>query len=119
MKIKDRGADPTQGATLAESLEAKFNKNNINIHEEMDKTLEVQQTIPLGLLDGQEEKVRDIMENERQMLANLNLPGKDRNLMPPIPTKSQRAREFENPGFYPFCTLPVNDAERMLLLKQF
>ena len=52
LKIKDRGADPTQGASLAESLEAKFNKNNLNIHEEMDKTLEVQQTIPLGLLDG-------------------------------------------------------------------
>lgn len=39
--------------------------------------------------------------------------------MPSIPTKSQRLRDSENPGFYPFCTLPITDAERMLLLKQF
>ena len=49
----------------------------------------------------------------------MNLPGKDRYLMPAIPTKSSRQRHAENPGFYPFCTLPITDAERMLLLKQF
>ena len=39
--------------------------------------------------------------------------------MPAIPTKSNRQRSAENPSFYPFCTLPITDAERMLLLKQF
>lgn len=53
-----------------------------------------------------------------EVLKNLNLPGKDRHLMPGIPAKSKRARDAENPGFYPFCTLPIADAERMLLLKQ-
>ena len=48
----------------------------------------------------------------------MNLPGKDRNLMPAIPAKSKRSRDSEVPGFYPFCTLPIEDAERMLKLKQ-
>lgn len=60
-----------------------------------------------------------IQSREREVLKNLNLPGKERYLMPAIPTKSQRQRDSENPGFYPFCTLPITDAERMLLLKQF
>ena len=57
--------------------------------------------------------------NDLAWTKNLNLPGKDRHLMPAIPTKSGRVRDAENPGFYPFCTLPITDAERMLLLKQF
>lgn len=60
-----------------------------------------------------------ISDREREVLKNLNLPGKDRYLMPAISTKSKRTRDSENPGFYPFCTLPITDAERMLLLKQF
>jgi hypothetical protein len=34
--------------------------------------------------------------------------------MPTIPNQSLRQREAENPSFYPFCTLPVDEAERML-----
>ena len=38
--------------------------------------------------------------------------------MPAIATKSKRIRDAESPGLYPFCTLPIVDAERMLMLKQ-
>jgi len=37
--------------------------------------------------------------------------------MPDVPSKSQRLRNFENPQFYPFSTLPIEDAERTMQLK--
>jgi hypothetical protein len=40
------------------------------------------------------------------------LPGKDRYLMPDVPSKSIRLRDAEKPSVYPFSTLPVDDAER-------
>ena len=39
--------------------------------------------------------------------------------MPKIPNQSFRVREAENTAFYPFCTLPVDEAERMLQLRAF
>lgn len=40
-------------------------------------------------------------------------------MMPAVPQKSLRLRNYENPQFYPFCTLPVEDAERTMQLKAF
>ena len=37
--------------------------------------------------------------------------------MPTIPAKSKRARDSENPQFYPFCTLSHDEAERVLMLR--
>jgi hypothetical protein len=37
--------------------------------------------------------------------------------MPSIPSKSKRARESENPNFYPFCTLSYESTERVMLLR--
>lgn len=118
LKLKDKGGDPIQSASLAETLSSRHNRG-LEIHEENDKTLEVQQSLPLSLVEKEAQRVKQISEREREVLKNLNLPGKDRYLMPAIPTKSKRNRDAENPGFYPFCTLPITDAERMLLLKQF
>lgn len=56
---------------------------------------------------------------EKNAALNLVLPGKDRHLMPTVPAKSKRIRDFENPMFYPFSTLPIEDAERTMQLKQF
>lgn len=39
--------------------------------------------------------------------------------MPEYPTKSKRLRDFEKPSMYPFSTLPIDDVERGLVLKQF
>ena len=39
--------------------------------------------------------------------------------MPDVPSKSLRLRNYENPQFYPFSTLPVEDAERTMQLKAF
>ena len=118
LKLKDRGPDPVEGRSIAETLESRHNRG-IQIHEEHDKTLEVQQSLPLSLVEKESSRVAAISQRERAVLENLSLPGKERYLMPAIPTKSGRQRQAENPGFYPFCTLPITDAERMLLLKQF
>ena len=118
LKLKDRGPDPVEEKSLAETLGSRHNRG-IEIHEENDKTLEVKQSLPLQLVEKEAQRVNQISVREREVLKNLNLPGKERHLMPAIPTKSQRLRSSENPGFYPFCTLPISDAERMLLLKQF
>jgi hypothetical protein len=40
-------------------------------------------------------------------------------MMPSIPDKSKRRRDADNPAFYPFCTLPQDEAERMLELRDF
>ncbi len=37
--------------------------------------------------------------------------------MPENPQKSKRLRDYENPQFYPFSTLPIEDAERTLQLR--
>ena len=118
LKLKDRGPDPIEEKSLADTLSGRHNRR-IEIHEENDKTLTVQQTIPLSLVEKEAVRLAQISQRERDTLKNLNLPGKDRYLMPAIPTKSARVRNCDNPGFYPFCTLPITDAERMLLLKQF
>ena len=118
LKLKDRGPDPVKEASLADTLSSKYNfGRHIQIHEESDKTKEVSQTLPLKLVEKEGERVALIQERQQEVLKNLNLPGKDRHLMPAIPAKSQRIRDAENPGFYPFCTLPIADAERMLMLK--
>ena len=116
LKLKERGPDEDKGKRLAEAFDVKHNRG-IDLHEESDRTLEVEQSLPLGLVESQKERVKLISQRENQALANMNLPGKDRNLMPAIPAKSKRSRESEMPGFYPFCTLPIEDAERMLKLK--
>jgi hypothetical protein len=58
-----------------------------------------------------------IAEREQSAFTNLKVPGKSRDSMPEIPSQSQRNRDAENPGFYPFCTLPIDEAERMLQMK--
>jgi hypothetical protein len=70
-------------------------------------------------LDTEQARLDRIQTRERSAYNNLNLPGKDRNLMPPLPSQSKRQRDAENPAFYPFCTLPHEEAERMLVLKHF
>ena len=104
---------------MADTLSSKYNyTGKIQIHEESDRTKEVTHTLPLALVEKEGNRAALIAEREMETLKNLNLPGKDRHLMPAIPAKSKRSRDAENPGFYPFCILPIADAERMLLLKQ-
>ena len=119
LKIRDRGLDPVKETSLADTLSSKYIfGGKIQIHEESDRTKEVSHTLPLGLVDKEGDRATLIAEREAEVLSNFNLPGKDRHLMPAIPAKSKRSRNAENPSFYPFCTLPIQDAERMLLLKQ-
>lgn len=73
--------------------------------------------MPLALVEKEGGRLSTITQREQETFANLNLPGKDRHLMPAIPTKSKRLRDGEVPGIYPFCTLPISDAERMLMLR--
>lgn len=40
LKLKDKGVDPVQSASLAETLSSRHNRG-LEIHEENDKTLEV------------------------------------------------------------------------------
>ena len=57
LKLKDRGPDPVKQASIAETLNFKHN-NGIAIHEENDKTLEAEQSLPLHLLDTETERVQ-------------------------------------------------------------
>jgi hypothetical protein len=56
---------------------------------------------------------------EKNIFRNLVIPGANRNLMPEHPTKPQILRDLERPSIYPFATLPIEDVERGLVLKQF
>lgn len=90
----------------------------MQITEEFDRTKEITQTLPAKLVEKEGDRAALIAERQAKVLTNLNLPGKNRHLMPAIPAKSQRKRDAENAGFYPFCQLAITDAERMLMLKQ-
>ena len=67
----------------------------------------------------EENKAHALMigEREKRAASNLVVPGRNRHMMPPISAKSKRLRGFENPQFYPFSTLPIEDAERTMQLR--
>jgi hypothetical protein len=39
--------------------------------------------------------------------------------MPSVPSKSERLRDMERAGLYPFATLPIDEVERGLIMKAF
>ena len=49
--------------------------------------------MPLGLLDQEEERILTIQQREKQSYANLNVPGRNRQGMPPVPFQSKRHRD--------------------------
>jgi hypothetical protein len=69
------------------------------------------------MAEAEQARLNLIAEREQSVFTNLRVPGKTRDFMPKIPSQSQRSRDAENPGFYPFCTLPIDEAERMLQMK--
>ena len=67
-----------------------------------------------------ESKADDICSRLKHTLENLVLPGiSSRHLMPQVPLKSERLRDLERPGIYPFGTLPIEEMERGLIMKAF
>ena len=91
----------------------------MQIHDQINKTLEVKQTVPAGIAEAEKQRLEQINASGQEIFTNLRVPGKNRDCMPSIPNQSLRLRDAENPAFYPFCTLPVDEAERMLQLRAF
>jgi hypothetical protein len=75
--------------------------------------------LPKEVTMKEEEKGQDIYLREKNIIKNLLIPGKNRYLMPDIPSKSSRLREAEKPAIYPFSTLPVDDSERAQIMRAF
>lgn len=117
LNLKDRGSDPVD-LVAVDSMSSKMDLG-MQIHDQINKTLEVKQTVPAGIADSEEARLNQIAAREQQIFTNLRVPGKGRDSMPSIPNQSLRQREAENPAFYPFCTLPVDEAERMLQMRAF
>ena len=92
---------------------------DFNVYETYDSSSRPIQTLPVGILEDCKDHALKISEREKEAARNLVLPGCDRHLMPEVPTKSQRLRDYENVQFYPFSTLPVEDAERTMQLRAF
>jgi hypothetical protein len=57
LKLKDRGPDPAPEASLADTLHSRHNRG-LQIHEENDRTLEVEQSLPLALVDTETDRVK-------------------------------------------------------------
>lgn len=91
----------------------------VEYHEESDKAKLPMFKLPKYVSYSEEEKAEDICLREKHVLENLVLPGLGRHLMPQVPSKSERLREAEKPALYPFSTLPIEDAERALILRTF
>jgi len=117
LSLADRGED--QAESLAQDNMSSGVDLGMQIHDQINKTLEVKQTIPAGIAESEKKRLEQISEREQQIFTNLRVPGKGRDSMPSIPNQSLRLRDAENPAFYPFCTLPVDEAERMLQLRAF
>lgn len=92
---------------------------DFNVYETYDTSSRPIQTLPAGILEDCKDHAVKIAEREKEAARNLVLPGCGRHMMPEVPTKSQRLRDFENPQFYPFSTLPIEDAERTMQLRAF
>jgi hypothetical protein len=92
---------------------------DINVYETYDTSTKCIQTLPANLLEERKGHAQKIAEREKEAARNLVLPGCSRFMMPDVPSKSLRLRNYENPQFYPFSTLPVEDAERTMQLKAF
>jgi hypothetical protein len=75
--------------------------------------------LPAGIAEERKDHALKISEREKDAARNLVLPGCNRFMMPDVPSKSVRLRNYENPQFYPFSTLPIEDAERTMQLKAF
>lgn len=54
---------------------------------------------------------------ESGILNYLKTPGIGRTGMPSVPEKSELRRNAERPEPYPFCTVPIEEFERAMLLK--
>jgi len=59
----------------------------------------------------------NISSIEAGIYSYLRIPGVDRTNMPFYPEKSKIKRDAEKPEVYPFCTIPVEEFERAMLLK--
>ena len=92
---------------------------DINVYETYDTSTKCIQTLPANMVEERKEHAMKISEREKNAARNLVLPGCNRFMMPDVPSKSLRLRNFENPQFYPFSTLPIEDAERTMQLKAF
>lgn len=92
---------------------------DFNVYETYDSSSRPIQTLPAGILEDCRDHAKKISDREKEASRNLVLPGCGRHMMPEVPTKSQRLRDYENPQFYPFSTLPVEDAERTMQLRAF
>lgn len=89
----------------------------VNVYDTMDTSNQAIITLPAGMVEDNKEHALKIGEREKNAASNLVIPGKNRHMMPPCPAKSKRVRGFENPQFYPFSTLPIEDAERTMQLR--
>lgn len=54
---------------------------------------------------------------EHGIFSYLRVPGYKRTNMPNYPEKSELKRNAERPEVYPFCTVPIEELERAMLLK--
>lgn len=90
---------------------------NINVFETYDTSSNPILTLPSSMVDENKVHAEIIAQREREASKHLVQPGAHRYMMPEVPMKSLRLRNHENPQFYPFSTLPIEDAERTMQLK--
>jgi hypothetical protein len=91
LKLKDRGPDPVPDPSMSDTISSKmdFGQNaKFQLFDESDKTKRVVQTLPIRLVERESDRAAKIAQRQQEMFNNLNLPGKERHLMPPIPAKS-------------------------------
>jgi len=84
-KLMTRGEDPTEIQPQVDMIMRQTGGDSIQIQDEMDATLSPKQTMP-NSIDTEQVRLDRIQNRERNAYNNLNLPGKDRHLMPPIPS---------------------------------
>jgi hypothetical protein len=109
--LKER--EPAEHESFIEDLKGRL-PTDFNVYETYDTSSIPLQTLPVGCLDGYKDHAVRIADREKEAARHLQVPGCDRHMMPAVPQKSERLRNLENPQFYPFSTLPIEDAERML-----
>lgn len=88
LSVKER-APEIFDTVLADNWSSKIDLG-IQINDQINRTLQVKQTVPYGIAESEEQRLNQIAAREQGAFTNLRLPGKNRDSMPSISNQSKR-----------------------------
>lgn len=84
LNFEERSSQEQQESTQVEHQSSHIDLG-MQIHDQINKTLEVKQTVPAGMIEQEQQRLEQIASREQKIFTHLRVPGKNRDSMPSIP----------------------------------